>query len=51
METIAVSYGLTIIPTAIAGVFLLGVLKRLRDEKAAKKKALAPIAARREHRG
>jgi hypothetical protein len=51
METFAVSYALTIIPTAIAGVFMLGVLKKLRDEKNEKKKALAPIAARREHQG
>jgi hypothetical protein len=47
----AVLYGLTIIPTAIAGVFLLGVLKKLRDEQTEKEQALAPIAARREQQG
>ena len=48
MMAFTVLYGLTIIPTAIAGMFLLGVLKKRRDEEIEKQKALAPIAARRE---
>jgi hypothetical protein len=51
MESFAVSYALTIIQIVIAGVFMLGILKKLRDEKAKKEKAFALLAARREDRG
>jgi hypothetical protein len=45
------TYWLAAVPTAVIGVFLLGVLKKMRDEKAKKEKALAPIAVRRKHQG
>lgn len=47
MVEIASMDWLAAVPTAVAGMLLLGMLKKLRDEKAKKEKALAPVAARR----
>lgn len=46
-----ITYWLAAVPTAVTGVLLLGMLKRLRDEKAKKEKALEPVAVRRKHQG
>lgn len=43
MIAFMVSYWLGIIPTAVAGMFLLGVLKKIRDEKARSEKSLVPL--------
>ena len=51
MADIAVMDWLAAVPTAVAGMLLLGMLKKLRDEKAKKEKALVPVAARRKHQG
>lgn len=51
MAEIAVMDWLAAVPTAVAGMLLLGMLKKLRDEKAKKEKALVPVAARRKQRG
>jgi hypothetical protein len=40
-------YWLAVVPTALAGLFLMGVLKKARDEKARKEKAPVPIEIRR----
>lgn len=45
------SYWLAAVPTAVTGMLLLGMMKKMRDDKAKKEKALAPIAARRKHQG
>lgn len=37
--------------TVISGVILLGVAKKMRDEKARKEKVPAPIAVRKDDRG
>lgn len=42
MEVITISYWLAVIPTAVTGLILLGVMKKARDEKARKEKALVP---------
>ncbi len=47
MLELVVSYWSAVIPTAVAGMFLLGVLKKLRDEKARGQKAPVPIEVRR----
>jgi hypothetical protein len=49
MAEIAMMDWLAAVPTAVAGMLLLGMLKKARDEKAKKEKALAPVAARRKH--
>lgn len=36
------SYWLATIPTAVTGMLLLGMLKKMRDEKAKREKVLAP---------
>ena len=41
------SYWLVVLPTAFTGLFLTGVLKKMRDDKTRKEKALATIEARR----
>lgn len=41
------SYWLVVLPTAFTGLFLTGVLKKMRDDKTRKQKALATIEARR----
>lgn len=46
-----ISYWIAAVPTAVTGVILLGMLKKMRDEKAKKEKALVPIAARRKQQG
>jgi hypothetical protein len=46
-----ITYWLAALPTAVTGVLLLGMLKKMRDEKARKEKALVPVAARRKHQG
>lgn len=51
MMEFVINYWIAALPTAITGVVLLGMLKKLRDEKARKEKALIPIAARRKHQG
>lgn len=51
MAEIAVMDWLAAVPTAVAGMLLLGMLKKMRDEKAKKEKALVPVAARRKQRG
>jgi len=48
MEVITISYWLTVIPTAVTGLILLGVMKKARDEKARKEKALVPAMARKQ---
>lgn len=47
MIEILIDYWLTAVPTAVTGVILLGILKKMRDEKTKKEKVLVPIAARR----
>lgn len=47
MLEVVVSYWLAVIPTAVAGIFLVGVLKKLRDEKAEGQKVPMPIEVRR----
>ena len=51
MIAFLITYWLAAVPTALVGVFLLGVLKKMRDEKTKKEKALVPVAARRKHQG
>ncbi len=51
MAEFAVMDWLAAVPTAVAGMLLLGLLKKARDEKAKKEKALVPVAARRKHQG
>lgn len=46
-----ITYWLATVPTAVTGVLLLGMLKKMRDEKAKKDKALMSIAIEREHQG
>ncbi len=46
-----ITYWLAAVPTAVTGVLLLGMLKKMRDEKAKKGKALVPVAVRRKHQG
>jgi hypothetical protein len=46
-----ITYWLAALPTAVTGVLLLGMLKKMRDEKARKEKALVPVAARRKQQG
>lgn len=45
------SYWLAAVPTAVTGMLLLGMMKKMRDERAKKEKALVAIAARRKHQG
>jgi hypothetical protein len=47
MFEIVTSYWLAVVSTALTGLFLIGVLKKARDEKARQEKAPAPIAIRR----
>lgn len=51
MIEFVLNYWIAVLPTAVTGVALLGILKKMRDEKARKQKALVPIAARRKHQG
>ncbi len=51
MADIAVMDWLAAVPTAVAGMLLLGLLKKARDEKARKEKALAPAVARKKQQG
>ena len=44
-----ITYWLAVVPTAVTGVLLLGLLKKMRDEKARKEKGLAPVAAQRKY--
>lgn len=44
-----ITYWLAVVPTAVTGVLLLGLLKKMLDEKARKEKGLAPVAARRKY--
>lgn len=46
-----ITYWLAAVPTAVTGVILLGILKKMRDEKARKEKALIPATVRRKHQG
>lgn len=46
-----ITYWLAAVPTAVTGVLLLGMLKKMRDEKTKKEKALVPVAVRRKHQG
>ena len=49
MEAITISYWLAaVIPTAVTGLVLLGVMKKARDEKARKEKALVPAIVRKQ---
>ncbi len=48
MEVITISYWLAVIPTAVTGLILLGVMKKARDEKARKEKALVPVTVRKQ---
>ena len=48
MEVITISYWLAVIPTAVTGLILLGVMKKARDEKARKEKALVPATVRKQ---
>lgn len=43
-----ITYWFATVPTAVTGVLLLGMLKKMRDEKTKKGKSLAPIAVRRD---
>lgn len=51
MINFLISYWLTVVPTAVTGLILLGIAKRLRDDKAKKEKALVPVAIRKKNRG
>ncbi|MFO7660985.1 MAG: hypothetical protein R6X18_00185 [Chloroflexota bacterium] len=48
MIEIVTSSWLAVVPTALAGVILIGVMKKARGEKARKEKAPVPIEIRRE---
>ncbi len=50
MEVITISYWLTVIPTAVTGLILLAVMKKARDDKARKEKALVPATVRKQRR-
>lgn len=51
MTDFLVTYWLAAVPTALTGVILLGIMKKMRMDKAKREKALVPIAARRKHQG
>lgn len=51
MISFLITYWLAAIPTALTGILLLGMMKKMRDSKAEKEKTLAPIAARRKQQG
>ena len=45
------TYWFATIPTALTGIVLLAMLKKMRDEKTRKEKALMPAVARRQQQG
>ncbi|MCA9867440.1 MAG: hypothetical protein KIS95_05715 [Anaerolineae bacterium] len=45
------TYWFATVPTALTGVVLLGMLKKMRDEKTRKEKVLATAVARRKQQG
>lgn len=45
------NYWFAVLPTALTGVVLLRVMKKARDEKMSKEKALVPVAARGKRQG
>ncbi|MBP6016882.1 MAG: hypothetical protein KA586_09190 [Candidatus Promineofilum sp.] len=45
------TYWFATVPTALTGIVLLGMLKKMRDEKTSKEKAFVPAVARRKQQG
>ncbi len=51
MIELLMTYWLATVPTALTGIALLGMLKKMRDQKTREEKALAAAVARRQQQG
>lgn len=45
------SYWVTAVPTVVTGLIFLGIMKKMRDEKAKKEKALVPVPVQKKNQG